>query len=317
MTILIADVGGTNSRLALAGPDGVPDHPVHFPNRDYASFYKVIEAFADSRDMSGVAAVCIAVAGPVTSSSARLTNRDWLIESDAVAEMLVTRPRVALVNDLAALGHALPGLGKDQLTMIKPAADTRPSNGQSLVAGLGTGFNVCLVKETGSGICVIEAELGHASLPSRLEDVLAAEIGAQAADNFPTTEDLFSGRGLVRLHQAISGDELTSQDIVEQAGTGNTAAVRSVELLARCLSLLSKQMVFQYMPLGGIHFAGSVARGIFETRARAVLAEGFEDTGPFGHLIAQVPLRLITDDAAALTGLARLGRSMLDQRPTA
>ena len=154
---------------------------------------------------------------------------------------------------------------------------------------------------------------------SPLGEVLVEETGADRAAEFASTEHLFSGRGLVRLYQALSGDAgRGAEEIVADAAQGGDGvAGRCVDLMARLLSLFARQLVFQYMPLGGIHFAGSVARGIFETRARAVLAEGFEDTGPFGHLIAQVPLRLITDDAAALTGLARLGRSMLDQRPTA
>ena len=76
--------------------------------------------------------------------------------------------------------------------------------------------------------------------------------------------------------------------------------------MARLMGLLTRELVFQYLPLGGIHFAGGVSRGILGSPARATFLETVAASGPFADLIAQVPLRLITDDAAALTGAARL-----------
>ncbi|MDK3072294.1 glucokinase [Sedimentitalea sp. JM2-8] len=82
-------------------------------------------------------------------------------------------------------------------------------------------------------------------------------------------------------------------------------ARRTVNLMAHLLGVFARELVFQYLPFGGIHFAGSAARGILGSAARDLFLSGLEVPGRFSEQIAGVPIRLITDDAAALTGAAR------------
>lgn len=312
--VLVADVGGTNARLALAGPDGALSAITRYPNEAYGSFYEVLHRFATDRVRGRVGAITIAVAGPVTSDRARLTNRDWTFEREALSRALPEQDRVPvrLVNDLAALGHSLPALGGDQVRLMRPATGAGPSNGQALVVGIGTGFNVCLAKSSPEGSMVIEAELGHSSLPASVVAAVEAAIG-KAALGFPTTEDLFSGRGLVQFYRALSGGrESPAHEIVDAAAEGDALARQTVEHVVRYLSLLTRQLVFQYLPLDGIYFAGSVARGLFGGNREEAFLESLPSDGPFEHLIAQVPLRVIADDAAALFGLTRLARPLAE-----
>ena len=51
-------------------------------------------------------AACLAVAGPTDGRSVRLTNLDWVIESEEISS-LTGIPKVRLVNDFAAVGHGL------------------------------------------------------------------------------------------------------------------------------------------------------------------------------------------------------------------
>ncbi|GHF66792.1 glucokinase [Seohaeicola zhoushanensis] len=299
--VLVADIGGTNTRLSLAGPGGWLHGTSRFANDEHAGFDVVLERFLSAHP-GPVAACCVAVAGPITPERARLTNRDWTIERAAVAERLGGVP-VRLVNDLAALGHALPGLSGDQIEELRPGAPG-PRNGQALVAGLGTGFNVCLAKVTTAGQVVVEAELGHSSLPVSVHRGLAEALG-KGAEAFPTVEHLFSGRGLSELHRALTGAaDRPAHEIV-------ASAPATVKLAAHLTGLLARQLVFQYMPLDGIRFAGSVGRGILGPIGRAAFLRAVEtEDGAFSHIVDRVPLGLITDDAAALTGLARLALTL-------
>lgn len=213
MTLLVADVGGTNTRIALARPDGgtrqTLTHIGRYENDAYGSFYQVLTRYFTDYDLPPLKGCCIAVAGPVTSTRARLTNRDWSFDAAAIAAALpaaVAPPvgAVRLVNDLVALGYALSDLAPDQLLQVRAAGCAPGLNNQALVAGMGTGFNVCMVKSGRSGPTVIEAELGHASLPASVRDPLVAEL-ARGADRFATIEDLFSGRGLAQVYRILSG----------------------------------------------------------------------------------------------------------------
>lgn len=299
MTVLVADVGGTNTRLALVSDQG-PHEVARFQNDRFGSFYEVLEGYLSGRDVPGLDGGCVAVAGPVTESGAQLTNRDWSFDVDRLSGLVRGARPLRLANDLVALGYALPALGADHLAEIRPARQAA-ANGQALVAGLGTGVNACLL----GGGAVMEAELGHASMPDSIASGLRAEIG-DAAGRFATNEDLFSGRGLARLYAAISGRDLPGPEILNRfAGGSDPEAAQTVRLTARLLGRFAREMTFMYLPFGGIHFAGGAARGILGSEALPEFLDAFNRPGRFDTILDKVPVRLITDDGAALIGAAR------------
>ena len=306
MTIFVADVGGTNSRLALAGDGGEIIASKRYENDDFSSFEAIVSTFFKDRGRCEISRACVAVAGPVTSRTARLTNRDWSFSVPDIATVLPAGAvgGLTLVNDLVALGHALPGLRRDQLADIREPDAESPGNGQSLVVGLGTGMNVCLIKAHPGGMSVFEAELGHASLPSSVQAALSAQTG-DSAGKFVSIEQLFSGRGLSRLYAALTDQPGPAAHRIVAAPDG--ASGRTVETAAHLLGVLTRELVFQYLPLGGVYFAGGVARGVLAGAKPAFLG-AFDAPGPFAELVGQVPVRLITDDAAALSGAAVLAR---------
>jgi glucokinase len=315
MTILVADVGGTNTRIALTAADGAPESVARYRNDDFAAFADVLTRFCRAHDVGNIAGCCVAVAGPVTADHARLTNRDWSFHPQAIAAALPAPVAVHLVNDLVALGYALPALRPSQLSRIRPAAPGRALNDQALVAGLGTGFNICMTKSAGGTPTVIEAELGHASLPASVCTALGAAVG-KAADGFAKNEDLFSGRGLAGIYRILSqGDTRQGPRILAAYDSRNPGpATRATDLLAHLLGVFARELVFQYLPFAGIYFAGGVARAIVATPARAEFLRAFTAAGPFDDLVSRVPVRVITDDAAALVGAARFLRRSQKER---
>jgi len=317
MMLLVADVGGTNTRIALVQPDGATtpslsvSHIRRYQNDGFGSFYEVLNRYSADHQLPVLDGCCIAVAGPVTSTHAQLTNRNWSFDAAAIAAALpvTVAPSggaVHLVNDLVALGYALPDLTPDQLLQVRPAARAPSLNSQALVAGMGTGFNVCMVKTGQMAPTVIEAELGHANLPANVRDQLVAVLGDDA-NRFATIEDLFSGRGLSQVHQILSGgrEQKGQKILAEYDPARRDCAAQAVELTARLLGMLTRELVFQYLPFGGIHFAGGAAQGILKSAAIEVFLQSLAAPDPFADHIAVVPVRLITDDTAALTGAAR------------
>lgn len=306
MSVLVADVGGTNTRLAVLEPSGDMTPARRFANDKYASFEAVLEDFGPGYFSGSV----IAIAGPVTRDRAQLTNRDWVFQRPEIARRLGVpkAENVILMNDLAALGHALPDFRKDQLSDIRPTAETGATNGQALVVGIGTGFNVALVKQSVSGPVVLEAELGHASPPASVSQALAAAWG-DAAERFPTNEDVFSGRGLAELHQLLAGGALHSGPDILAGYQNDPAAAHTVDLLAEWLGLLAQQLTYMYLPFDGIYFAGGVARGILGSPARKHFLDKLRSPGLFADQTEKVAVRLVDDDAAALAGLARVAKN--------
>lgn len=287
--VLLADIGGTKSRIALARGAAILAAQT-WANDDFDGPEALIDTYVRQAGARPSRAA-IAVAGPVTGAGARLTNRDWEIVPDRLRVRCGVE-EVQLVNDLEALALALPALAADQLIGLRPGEGS--GNGQALVANFGTGFNVGLLRETAAGPVAFAAELGHAALPT--------PVAAAAGDGFATIEHLFAGPGLSRLHRALAQADL-SPEAISAAADSDGAAAASLDRMAHLIGLLARELVCSYLPLGGLYLAGSMARAVLaRASARAALLDGFAAPG----LAEDMPLVLITDDAAALTGLARL-----------
>jgi len=74
---LVGDIGGTNARLALLGPDGWPIEPITYPCVDFPGLEEAIAAFMKERQVDALSDAVIAVATPVTSDQINLTNNHW------------------------------------------------------------------------------------------------------------------------------------------------------------------------------------------------------------------------------------------------
>lgn len=263
-TILVADIGGTQARLALArGGAVLAGSLMRALVADHASPAALIGAFLAARKARPLRMV-LALAGPVSGDRGRLTNGDWAFDAGELAQ--VTGGPVRLVNDLTALGHALPHLRPDQVSRI--AGDPPRAPRQALVMGVGTGFNLAPVLFEEGRAHVLACEYGHVAPPA---PVLRA-LGRDAA----CIEDAFSGRGFDAL-----GDPVR---------------------FARALGVLARELRIAVQPDGGVWLAGSVARAALAGDGRTAFVT--EATRP-----AEAPeaaLSLITDDAAALAGCARL-----------
>lgn len=297
-TQLLGDVGGTNARLALAA-NGVllPGSLRRFRGDGFGSFEAVLEAYLHAAGAPPLDAVCIAVAGPVAAGKAMLTNRGWVFSEAGLARQ-TGAGRAVLMNDLTALGHATARIAP---RVLRPAPDARPRNGQSLVVGLGTGFNVCAIAALpGGGRVCLEAEEGHTALPAGIAATLQHRLGT-AAQAFDSVEETFAGRGLARLHALLTGAAPgAAEDVVAAAAAGDPAAVATCALFADLCGAMLRELALHFMPREGIWLAGSVARSLLPHVDRLVagmLSEPF-----MRHIPEAVPLLLIEDDMAALQG---------------
>lgn len=302
MVMLLGDVGGTNARLAI-GRNGAIDHETvtRFRGDDFDGFDDVIRRFLAEQNYPHISSVCVAVAGSVSGGKASLTNRNWDFSEDRLAK-LTDADHVRLINDLTALGYATSSLCGDGLAVLRAAPEGRARNGQTLVVGLGTGFNVCVARSLpGGGVTALEAEEGHTFLPANIYQRLVGLFGRDGAAQFDSTEKTFAGRGVSRLHAVRTGSApVRSEAIAQAADAGDPEAVATYDLFAELVGLLCRELALRYMPLDGLFLAGSVGRSIAGRMDRFVPA--FLSQGFMRHIPENTPVYLILDDMAALHG---------------
>lgn len=303
---LVVDLGGTNCRVALVPAKAMPPEAIEsFANDAFASFMDLLDHYL-ARKAVVLTEMVVAVAGPVGLGArgqiAKITNRDWLLSASDLSARFGKIP-VHLMNDLSALGYGLAALSGEKLIQILPAAN-RKHHPQSLVIGIGTGFNISPVLTSGRGVSCLVTEYGHVGLPLDVHQAMAHELGSEAAQ-FVSVEDCFSGRGFEQLHAAFCQKEkrLSGARIIASAQHGDQQALAFTAFYARLLALLGRNLRKGFLPRGGMYFAGSVARGVLTSPAQdAFVAEFSRQETQIEDII--VPVFCILDDHAALSGCA-------------
>lgn len=300
MTRLVADIGGTNARLALAeGHEVLPGTQQRLRNDAHSGFDEVAELYLADHADHRVTEIVAAIAGPVSPEEGRLTNRGWVLRTDDLCRRFGV-DRAVLVNDLAALGYALPALGPDELLPVLPGHLADHAD-QALVAGIGTGFNVSQVLYRDGVASCGRAECGHLSVPGSIALALRDRLGTEKAADYVTVEDCFSGRGLARMFADMTGrSDIPAQEILatdRAAGTGFSA------FYATLTGLLARELRLIFMPDAGLYFAGSVARELLTGDDIAAFEAAFT-TATTVNLPPAPPVRIIRDDMAALKGCA-------------
>lgn len=313
---IVADIGGTNTRVALARDGEVAADTIRrFANARHPGIGEVLRTYLREAGEANCAAACVAVAGPVEGGTARLTNLDWTIDEGGVAE--ATRAaRVAVINDLQAQGHALFHLAPESL---RPAVPARQTSGRSrtvrLVVGVGTGFNAAPVHDTPAGIVVAASECGHASMPVRSEADLSLMRFVERTHGFADVEDVLSGRGVEAVfawqaHEAGRDERHEAAKIMAAIAEGGDAVAEAAgRTFVRLLGTVVGDLALSYLPFAGVYLIGGVARAFAPHFDRFGFAEAMHDKGRFSDFAREFPVFVIEDDYAALTGCARYFRA--------
>lgn len=306
---LVADIGGTNTRVALADGKKIIESTIRrYSNTDYPGLETVLRHYiADENDVEPIAA-CVAVAGPVRDGRATMTNLDWTIDKDTLIRATKAE-KVAILNDLQAQGHALGHIDQANIRTIIDGPDGN-ENAAMLVVGVGTGFNAAPVFQTGNGRLVTPSESGHANLPIRTERELRLCQYVSNAHGFPAVEDVLSGRGLERVY-AFLGDEagnpkeLAAADIMAACAKGtDPRAIEAAEVFTRILGTVCGNLSLIQLPFGGVYLVGGVARAFAPYLTNFGFADAFRDKGRFAGFMSNFKVSVIEDDYAALTGSA-------------
>ena len=305
---LVADIGGTNTRVALADGTALRAGTVRrYRNADFAGLEPVLAGYLAEQGDPACAGACVAAAGPVRDGVATLTNLGWTIDGATLARAARTG-RVAILNDLQAQGHALGHLAPEGLRTIVPGP-AAPAGAARLVIGIGTGFNAAPVHATPGGRVVPPSECGHTTLPVRTDEDLALARSVGRAHGFAGVEEVLSGRGLEHLHAFVTGRAgsaaaRTAAEIMALIDAGDPAAQETGRAFARFAGAVAGDLALVHLPFGGIYLCGGVARAFAVHLGPLGFAATFRDKGRFSSFMDGFGVQVVTDDYAALTGCA-------------
>lgn len=319
---LLADIGGTNTRVALAqGTRLLTDSIRRYRNAEFPGLETVLRRYFDDQGDVDCIGAAVDLAGPVRDGVGTMTNLDWSIDKDTLARATGAET-VAILNDMQAFGHAIGHLDDGAVRTILDGPEGGP-HAAKLVINVGTGFNAAPVFDTEWGRLVTPSECGHANLPIRTEAELRLCQFVETAHGFPAVEDVLSGRGLERVyawlgHEDGTPREMAAADIMAACNAGNDPrAEEAARVFVRILGTVAGNLSLIHLPFGGVFLVGGVVRAFEPHLLRLGFQDAFRDKGRFAGFMQNFRISVVEDDYAALTGLAHHLDQMLTTRTVA
>ena len=320
--VLGADVGGTNTKIALARFEAANPVIVErkiYPSARYAALEPVIEAFLAEAAVAplapGIEAACFAVAGPVEHGRGRLTNLPWQVEEAAITQRFGLK-RVRVINDFAAAGLGIAYLSAGDFLTLQ--AGIPVERGQRVVVGAGTGLGVAVLDWDGAHYEVHPSEAGHCDFApvDQLQDRLLVHLRRQ----YPRVsyERVLSGGGIVRilaflqesgagvasdlLREALATDS-GARAITELGLAGQDAlAAQALDLFVSMYGAFAGNMALVTLARGGVYIAGGIAPRIADKLKDGEFIRAFTAKGRFKAYLETLPVHVVMNDLVGLYG---------------
>lgn len=321
--VIAADVGGTNTKLALARCD-VRGSCTFLARHNYrsgahATFALAVEAFLrepDVRPLAGaVRGGCFAVAGPVEEGRARLTNLAWQIDqADLAAHLPIGKVRV--INDFAAAGLGIEHLPDSDLMTLQAGVPVKGAD--RVVVGAGTGLGVCILDCDDDHYEVHASEGGHADFApvDELQDALVRFLRKEFLR--VSCERVISGPGLPRILTFLAQHtgRAPCAELAQAMVTGNAAravsefalsgrdplAEQALHIFVSAYGGFAGNVALLALAHGGVYIAGGVAPKIAEKLRDGTFIAAFNAKGRFGPLMATIPVHVVMNEHLGLIG---------------
>lgn len=268
---LVADVGGTNMRLAAISNAGSIIDQQSFGSKGEVSVPAACQAFV-AQHATSPAGVVVAAAGVVKDGEVELTNAKKQRFSEADLAVATGTDNVTILNDFEAAAWSL--------STVTPADVTPLQGGQGipmgprLIIGPGTGLGVGSLVWANGQPNVVRGEGGHITLSPQSAQELEyfqalieiwpeVQIGSGIAVE---AEAVLSGTGIPLFYRAIATVHSAPQaaqnaeDVFRLAQDGtDPCAILAVDLFRRYLGTLAGDLGLVIDAKGGVFVTGGVA----------------------------------------------------------
>jgi glucokinase len=331
---LAGDLGGTKTLLGLFAPGAERPAAVEigeFVTLGYDGLEPMIREFLGAQNVSPrqIEAACFGVAGAVTDNVARLTNVPWLVDIGVVAERSGIG-RCLLLNDLEALGYAIPVLERDELAVLQQGV--AGAHGNAAVIAAGTGLGEAMLHNVDGRFVPAASEGGHADFAPHTPRALRMADALMKVFDHVSVEHVVSGPGLVNVYQFThdsfgSAPSFTPSTVVPKrlcVGVGQVrdpadlpARISQAALEKRCPLCVEAMEIFveaygseagnlalRYVATGGVYVGGGIAPKIMPALESGVFMDAFRAKGLMKDLVATVPVSVILNPDAGLIGAA-------------
>lgn len=309
---LVGDIGGSNARFALArrAAEGIElDRVLSVRCADHADLVAAVGHYTAAVGVELPPSAAIAIAGPVVSDHAEITNHaSWSFSIPGVRRRLGLS-ELAVINDFTAVALSLPHLRVDELRQV--GTGTATVGAPMAVIGPGTGLGASGIIRVNDRWTALESEGGHASFApmsereSQIGDLLRRRFG------HVSWERVLSGPGLVNLYDAIAQltgatpEAKTPEVIAARAGQNSCPICReAVASFCAMLGTAAGNLALTLGARGGVFIGGGVVPRLGDAFDAATFRARFESKGRLSDYLRPIPTFVIAAANPGLIGAA-------------
>ncbi|AWB67817.1 glucokinase [Saccharobesus litoralis] len=310
MTCLIADIGGTNMRVAQTnGLNAQFSDDKTYPVTEYDNVDAVLSQYCQDFAVNDVKHVCIAIACPINGDQVTMTNHSWSFSIEGVKSKLGL-DSFLVINDFTAQAMCLPFLSDENKIQVggTVAADL---DAPMAVYGPGTGLGVAHLIRAGDKYIPLPGEGGHVDFAPNDEIEQQVLNVLQAKYGHVSVERLVSGPGLLEIYQAIcqtKGQQpvLTSPAQVTTSALDNNDEIAklTLDVFCRVMGSFGGNLALNLLTYGGVYIAGGIIPRFIEYFKQSDFRARFEDKGRFAKLNKKIPVFVVTEQQPGLVGAA-------------
>jgi len=327
--LLAADIGATNTRLALfdiAAPLKTPKRVANFRGADYPGLVAILHEYLAGQTHR-VLAACLGAAGPVIDGRVRLTNLPWVVDAGELVETFGWQG-VWLLNDVQATVNSVLLLGQDDLSTLK-AGQPRP-HGNVVAIAAGTGLGIGYLTWAGERAFPYATEGGHSDFApaNALQDELLSFLRTRHAQvpleficsglGLPNVYEFLKTSGRAKepswLEQQLASVEDQTPVIIESAlgaKPGSELCQMALEIFVDVLAAEAGNLALLFGCTGGIYLGGGIPPRILPAFQRYNFMDTFVAKTGYEYYLDRFPVHVILNTEAGLLGAAAYGIDQL------
>ena len=311
---LVADIGGTNIRLAMTDKNNNLNEIETYKCQSFPHLSTVIHQYLTEKNLLTTKInACLAIACPVDDDAISMTNLPWEFSQKKLKEELKLNS-LTLINDYTAIAMAIPLLNDNQ--KVKVGQGIAESNQPIAVCGPGTGLGVANLVNINNHWHCLGGEGGHTDFSAVDELDIKILQQLKITKKRVSYEQLLSGYGIEQIYQALlvindrptekneliklSAKEISAQAL---AGTCNICE-QALSQFCKILGSFAGNLALTTGSIGGVYIAGGIVPRFVDYLQNSGFRERFEAKGRMSHLNAQTPTYIITENQPGLIGAA-------------
>ena len=321
--ILVADVGGTKTFLAVASEieNAIQLANVRpFVSKDFDTFDDLLSVYLPAIGTVPHTAV-LGVAGPVLDGQARITNLPWHLDERTI-EARFGLDAVRLINDLEAMAWMIPRLTPDDVVVLQKGV--RAVCGPMALIAPGTGLGEAFLTWNETTYTVHPTEGGHADYSPCCEE--QDQLLAHLREEFEhvSAERVCSGSGLANIYRFLiqrdeepetplvqarieEADDITPIIIAAAMSKESPVCARAVRILVDSLAVEAGNFALKTLATGGVFLGGGLPMRILPLLQSPAFLDRFESKGRFSEFLRRIPVVVLRDPLAPLRGAAIYG----------